>query len=114
MADCLFCSIGAGEVPAEKVYEDDQLFAIRDINPVAPLHLLLIPRKHIATILDFEDTDSALVAGIYRLAARLAAENDLSDDGYRVVANCKSDGGQTVYHVHFHLLGGRAMAWPPG
>ena len=114
MSSCLFCRICAGELPATKVHEDAELFAIRDINPAAPTHVLIIPRKHIETILDLTEADHALIGRIYALAAKLARNEGFADSGYRVVANCNRDGGQTVYHVHFHLLGGRAMSWPPG
>ena len=111
---CLFCRIGAGEIPATKVHEDAELFAIRDINPVAPTHVLIIPHKHVETILDFADTDHALIGRVYALAAKLARADGFADAGYRVVANCNRDAGQTVFHVHFHLLAGRPMSWPPG
>jgi histidine triad (HIT) family protein len=111
---CLFCRIGAGEIPAAKVYEDAELFVIRDINPVAPTHVLIIPRKHVETLLDLTESDHALVGRVHALAAKLAREEGFADAGYRVVANCNRDGGQSVFHIHFHLLAGRPMTWPPG
>jgi histidine triad (HIT) family protein len=114
MADCLFCRIAKGEVPAEKVHDDDTLFAIKDINPVAPLHLLIIPHEHIETIADLGEAHFDTVGRVYALARDIARAEGVADDGYRVVANCNRDGGQTVFHVHFHLLAGRPMSWPPG
>ena len=111
---CLFCRIGSGEIPATKVHDDAELFAIRDLNPMAPTHVLIIPHKHVETILDFSPADHALVGRVYALAAKLARDEGFADDGYRVVANCNRDGGQSVFHVHFHLLAGRPMGWPPG
>jgi histidine triad (HIT) family protein len=114
MADCLFCKISRNEIPAEKVYEDGELFAIKDINPCAPTHLLIIPHRHVETLLDFAGTDRELIGDVHLLASDLAREYGFATDGYRVVANCNRDGGQTVFHVHFHLLAGRPLAWPPG
>ena len=114
MADCLFCGIAAGTIDAEKVYDDGELFAIRDINPAAPTHLLIIPHRHIATPAEIVADDATLVGGVYAVAARLAKEAGFDADGYRVVSNCNRDGGQSVYHIHFHLLAGRQMCWPPG
>jgi histidine triad (HIT) family protein len=112
MSDCLFCKIARGEIPAEKVYDDGEMFAIKDINPQAPLHLLLIPHRHAETILD--GGISAIAARAFDVAAALARENGVAERGYRVVANCNRDAGQTVFHVHFHLLAGRLFGWPPG
>ncbi len=114
MSECLFCKIANGELPAEKVHDDGELFAIKDINPAAPTHLLIIPHRHIPTIADLDDETAGLVGRVYRLAADIAREAGAADNGYRVVSNCNRDGGQTVYHIHFHLLFGRAMGWPPG
>lgn len=114
MADCLFCRIANGEVPAEKVHDDDALFAIRDLNPVAPLHLLIIPHEHIETIADVKEAHLETIGRVYALASDMARREGVADNGYRVVANCNRDGGQTVFHVHFHLLAGRPMSWPPG
>jgi histidine triad (HIT) family protein len=96
------------------VYSDDQLFAIKDINPQAPTHLLIIPKKHFGTLMDIEDSDKELIGSVYTLAKSLAQENDLEASGFRVVVNCGSGAGQSVFHIHFHLLGGRPMNWPPG
>jgi histidine triad (HIT) family protein len=114
MADCLFCKISAGEIPAEKVHDDGTLFAIKDINPVAPLHLLIIPHRHAATLADLADDELDTVGKVYGVARDIARTEGFAEDGYRVVANCNRDGGQTVYHIHFHLLAGRPMSWPPG
>ena len=113
MSDCLFCKISAGEIAATCVFEDDDLIALEDIHPQAPVHLLVIPRKHIATLNDASEADQALLGKILLTCRRLAAERDISS-GYRVVNNCGSPAGQSVFHLHFHLLGGRGMAWPPG
>ncbi len=114
MSECLFCKIASGEMPVEKIHEDAELFAIADINPAAPTHILLIPRKHIPTPADFEPDDFATVGRVYALAADIARSRGFAQAGYRVVANCNADGGQTVFHVHFHLLAGRSLSWPPG
>ena len=111
---CLFCKIVAGEIPAKRVYEDDKLMAFEDINPQAPTHVLVIPKRHIATLNDLLEGDDALVGTLVRRAAAIADERGLAAGGYRTVFNCNSDAGQTVFHVHLHLLGGRRMSWPPG
>ncbi len=111
---CLFCRIIEGEIPADFVYQDDQVVVIRDISPQAPHHYLVIPRKHIRTTLDLEDGDRELVGHIYRVASTLAREKGFADEGFRVVNNCNEGAGQSVWHIHFHLLGGRPMEWPPG
>ncbi|MBV0933522.1 histidine triad nucleotide-binding protein [Marinobacterium weihaiense] len=111
--DCLFCKILAGEIPAEVVYEDDQVLAFRDINPQAPFHCLIIPRKHIATLNDIADEDQALVGHMIQAAGTIARQQGFEQDGYRTVFNCNTHGGQTVYHIHLHLLGGKPMGWPP-
>ena len=112
--DCLFCRIADGNLSADIVYENDSLIAFRDINPKAPTHILLIPRRHIATMNDLEDGDKALVGELFVAAARIAADEGLADDGYRVVMNCNAAAGQSVFHIHLHLMGGRLMTWPPG
>ena len=112
--NCLFCKILAGDIPADIVYESDTAIAFRDINPQAPTHVLIIPRKHISTINDIEDGDHAIVGSLYSAAREIAAAEGLSDVGYRVVMNCNEDAGQTVFHIHLHLLGGRTLTWPPG
>ena len=114
MADCLFCRIAAGEIPATLVHKDEHLIAFKDINPQAPLHVLIVPRRHVATLNDLEATDDGLVGEMVRRAAAIAAENGYDQRGYRTVFNCNAEAGQTVFHIHLHLLGGRSMAWPPG
>ncbi|MDP8228435.1 MAG: histidine triad nucleotide-binding protein [Candidatus Electryoneaceae bacterium] len=114
MTDCIFCRIIAGDIPADIVHSDDLVVAFRDINPQAPHHIQIIPRRHIETILDFTDQDTALMAHMILTANTIARELGLDTAGYRLVFNCKSDGGQEVYHIHLHLLGGRQMEWPPG
>jgi len=110
--DCLFCKIVAGEIPAAIVKRDGRFLAFRDINPQAPTHLLVIPTEHVASLNDTKD--AALLGGLLDYARGLAAESGLTQRGYRVVVNTNADGGQTVFHLHLHLLGGRAMHWPPG
>lgn len=114
MTDCIFCKIAAGEIPAELIYQDDQVVGFRDLNPQAPTHVLLIPRKHIASSNDLQAADEALVGHLYRAAAKVARQEGIADSGYRALINCNEDGGQTVFHIHLHLLGGRRMTWPPG
>lgn len=111
---CLFCTIAEGKLNTSFVYEDEHVVAFNDIAPQAPHHVLIIPRKHIATINDFSDDDTAVIGHMMQAAKKIAKERGLSDDGYRVIMNCNKHGGQAVYHVHFHLLGGRQMGWPPG
>ena len=112
--DCLFCRIVQGQIPSEKVYEDDEIVAFSDINPQAPVHILVIPRKHIATLNDAEDADVQLLGKLNRVAAGLANKAGFAEEGYRVVMNCNKAAGQAVYHIHLHLLAGRQMSWPPG
>ena len=114
MGNCLFCEIASGEMSSEKVYSDENLMAIKDINPQAPTHLLIIPKKHFGTLMDIEDSDKELMGSVCTLAKFLAKENDLEASGFRLVLNCGSGAGQSVFHIHFHLLGGRPMKWPPG
>jgi histidine triad (HIT) family protein len=114
MTDCLFCKIIDGEIPCDKVYEDDDVLAFRDINPQAPTHILIIPKKHIATVNDFDDADQALAGRLMLVARELAAAEGIAEDGYRLVMSCNKGGGQDVFHIHLHLLGGRQMTWPPG
>lgn len=111
---CIFCQIAAGELPADIYYQDEEVFAFRDIHPVAPTHLLIIPKRHIATANEFSAADTALIGRLSITAAKLAQELRIAESGYRMVMNCNRDAGQTVFHVHLHLLGGRAMSWPPG
>lgn len=112
--DCLFCKMVSGEIPVDKVYEDDGLFVIKDINPQSPVHLLIIPKKHISTILELKEEEKGLIGSIFLLANNMAKENGIDKQGFRVVANCNRGAGQSVFHIHFHLLGGREMGWPPG
>lgn len=114
MAECLFCNILAGKIPCNKVYEDEDTFAFRDINAQAPTHVLIIPRRHIATINDLEPADAELVGKLFLTAKKIAAQEGVNEAGYRTVFNCNRDAGQAVFHIHLHLLGGRAMKWPPG
>lgn len=113
-ADCLFCRILDGAVPADIVFEDESLIAFRDINPQAPTHILIIPRRHIATINELDESNAAVVNDLFLAARRIAASEGLADDGYRVVMNCNEGAGQSVFHIHLHLLGGRRLGWPPG
>ena len=113
-SDCLFCKILAGEIPADTIYVSETAIAFRDINPQAPTHVLIIPRKHIATINDIDSGDQAIVGSLYSAAREIAAAEGIADEGYRAVMNCNAAAGQTVFHIHLHLLGGRAMGWPPG
>jgi histidine triad (HIT) family protein len=114
MSTCLFCRIASGEIPAKKVYEDDRLVAFDDINPQAPMHVLVIPRAHIATLNDLEADRDALVGEMVRRGAAIAAERGYAQSGYRTIFNCNAHAGQAVFHIHLHVLGGRPMAWPPG
>ena len=112
--DCLFCKIVAGDIPADIIFESDTAIAFRDINPQAPTHALIIPRKHIATINDIEAEDQAIVGSLFSAAREIAKQEGFSDEGYRAVMNCNEAAGQTVFHIHLHLLGGRGLGWPPG
>lgn len=111
---CLFCKIVAGTIPSDIVYEDDMVMAFNDINPVAPVHQLLIPRRHLGSAADLAESDAELLGRLFAVAAKLATDAGLPDSGYRVVTNVGNDGGQSVAHLHFHLIGGRRMTWPPG
>ncbi len=113
MDDCLFCKIIAGEIPSAKVYEDDTVFAFRDIAPQAPVHVLIIPKEHIKSAAQIDETNSGVVAHIFEVAAKIAKDEGL-DDGFRIVNNCGDSAGQTVKHLHFHLMGGREFTWPAG
>ncbi len=113
MNDCLFCKIIAGEIPSSRIYEDEWVYAFKDIDPQAPFHAIIVPKLHLASCNDINSENSSYVAKIFEAAAVIARENGL-DNGYRLVNNCGSDGGQTVGHLHFHMLGGRLLAWPPG
>ncbi len=111
--DCIFCKLANHEIPTEVVYEDDEIFAFNDASPQAPVHLLVIPKKHIPSLNQAED-DGKLLGDILTRIAKLAKEQGFSEDGYRVVNNCGKDGGQSVDHLHFHVLAGRSLQWPPG
>ena len=112
--DCLFCKIIAGEIPSTKVWEDDKVLAFRDIDPQAPQHIIIIPKQHISSANEITEENSSVVAKIFETAAKIAKELGFSESGYRIVNNCGEDGGQTVGHIHFHLLAGRNLGWPPG
>lgn len=114
MEDCLFCKIVAGEIPSDKVYEDDLVFAFRDIDPKAPEHVLVVPKKHLASVMDAGGGDAQYLTAMFDAARTIAKDLGLTDKGFRLVINTGEDGGQTVHHLHLHLLGGRAMGWPPG
>ena len=114
MTDCLFCKMVNGEIAPDKVYEDEDVLAFNDINPVAPVHILVIPKKHISTLNDAEDADTLLLGKLNRVATRLAEKAGFAEQGFRVVMNCNDAAGQAVHHIHLHLLAGRQMTWPPG
>ena len=114
MSDCLFCKIIAGQIPGAIVHQDDTLVAFKDINPQAPLHALIIPRRHIPTLNDLGTTDEGLIGHMLRFAAAIAADKGYADRGYRTVFNCNREAGQSVFHIHMHLLAGRGLGWPPG
>ena len=114
MSDCLFCKIVAGDIPADVIHETDSTLAFRDINPQAPTHVLIVPRRHIARINDIATDDRELVGSLFTTAKEIAVAEGLADDGYRVVMNCNEAAGQSVFHLHLHLLGGRPLSWPPG
>ena len=114
MDDCIFCKIASGAIPSKKIYEDDQLIAFHDIAPQAPVHVLVVPKKHIPGVNELAAEDSALVGHVYSVIQQLVRELKIDESGYRVVVNSGKDGQQSVPHVHFHILGGRLLAWPPG
>jgi len=114
MSDCLFCKIVNGDIPAAKIYEDEHVIGFQDINPQAPHHVLFIPKRHISTINDLQAGDAELIGKLYLAAKQYATELGVAEDGYRVVMNCNALSGQTVFHIHLHMLAGRAMHWPPG
>lgn len=114
MTDCLFCKIRDGEIPCEKLYEDDDVIAFRDVNPQAPTHVLIVPVKHISTVNDLEESDTDIVGKMMLAAKKIAADEGIAEDGYRLVMNCNARAGQTVFHIHLHLMGGRMLTWPPG
>lgn len=112
--DCIFCNIINGEIPSSKVYENEKVYAFNDISPVAPVHVLIIPKEHIESINDLTEENAGLISDVMLAAKEIAAQLGISESGYRVVTNCGQAAGQTVNHIHFHLLGGRDLAWPPG
>jgi histidine triad (HIT) family protein len=114
MGDCLFCRIAGGEIPATIVFQDDTVLAFKDITPQAPMHVLLIPRRHIGSLNELTEADDDLVGRLVRTAASIANEQGYGAGGFRTVFNCNADAGQTVFHIHLHLLAGRRLAWPPG
>lgn len=114
MSDCLFCKIVAGEIPSTKIYEDEYVYAFNDIDPQAPKHIIIIPKEHISSANEINDENMLLVGRVFSAAAKIAKEQGFAENGYRVVNNCGHDGGQTVGHIHFHLLAGRNLTWPPG
>lgn len=114
MGECLFCKIAQGQIPSNKVYEDDKVLAFHDISPEAPVHLLVIPKEHIESVNGLNEENCKIVSHIFMVINKLVKELKISESGYRVVNNCGIDGGQTVEHIHFHILGGRNLQWPPG
>ncbi len=114
MSDCIFCKIIEGTIPSNKVYEDDQVIAFHDIEPQAPVHVLVVPKKHISGVNEIEASDAALLGHVYRVIRDLVLQLGIADSGYRVVVNSGKNGQQSVPHLHFHVLGGRMMEWPPG
>ena len=114
MNDCLFCKIINGDIPSDKVYEDDKVYAFSDINPTAPVHILIIPKEHISTINDLTEDNNEIIGHIFNVAKKIANDKGIAEDGYRIVSNCNKAAGQTVFHIHFHLIGGREMGWPAG
>ena len=114
MTDCLFCKIIAGQLPTDTIFENDHVLAFRDINPQAPAHFLVVPKKHIATVNDLQSTDSEIIGQLYLAAKDIAAQLGVSENGYRCVINCNAGAGQTVFHIHLHVLAGRPLSWPPG
>ncbi|WPC42515.1 histidine triad nucleotide-binding protein [Clostridium sp. JS66] len=114
MEDCIFCKIIKGEIPCEKVYEDDIVLSFKDISPGAPSHILIIPKKHISSLNELTDEDSKIVAHVFVVLKEIVKKLGIDKTGYRIVSNCGEDGGQSVPHIHFHVLGGRSLQWPPG
>ena len=114
MENCIFCKIANGEIPSNKAYEDDRVLAFYDLSPQAPVHVLIVPKKHVESVLALNDGDDALIAHLFRVARELALTLGVAENGFRLALNTGADGGQTVMHLHMHLLGGRALAWPPG
>lgn len=114
MSDCLFCKFVNGEIQPNTVFEDDDVLAFRDINPQAPTHVLVVPKRHVSTLNDLQQADGELIGKLYLAAQHVARQEGIDEAGYRTVINCNEQAGQSVFHIHLHLLGGRAMRWPPG
>lgn len=114
MSDCIFCKIVSGDIPGDIVYQNDDVLAFRDLSPKAPVHVLIIPKRHISTINELQPTDAELLGNMYLAAKEIARQEGMDESGYRCVMNCNDDGGQTVHHIHLHVLGKRQMTWPPG
>ncbi|KYH34526.1 HIT-like protein [Clostridium tepidiprofundi DSM 19306] len=114
MENCIFCKIINNEIPSEKVYEDDKVLCFKDINPEAPVHILIIPKEHISSVNELNEENADIISYIFLIAKKLAKQLGIAENGYRIVNNCGNDGGQTVEHIHFHMLGGRNLQWPPG
>lgn len=114
MSDCLFCKIASGEIPSTKVYEDEKVYAFLDIDPQAPKHIIVIPKEHISSANEINEDNGVVIGHIFAVIAKLAKEQGFDKEGYRVVNNCGENGGQTVGHIHFHVLAGRLLGWPPG
>lgn len=112
--NCVFCNIIAKKIPSQVVYEDEEVLAFEDINPQAPIHILVVPKRHISTILEAKEKDNELIGLLFQVANKIASNKDIAERGFRVVMNCNPESGQTIYHLHLHLLAGRAMHWPPG
>ncbi|WP_416197747.1 MAG: Histidine triad (HIT) family protein [Sporanaerobacter sp.] len=114
MSDCIFCKIAHGEIPADKIYEDDKVIVFNDINPQSPVHFLVIPKEHISSIKEIDENNVSIISHIVLIIKKIAKEKGLDEKGYRIINNCGEYGGQTVEHLHFHVLGGRQLLWPPG
>lgn len=114
MGDCIFCKIVNKEIPSTKVYEDDKVLAFKDISPEAPVHIVIVPKEHIRSANELNENNASIVAHIFTIINKIAEEQGIKNSGYRIINNCGEHGGQTVNHIHFHLLGGRNLSWPPG
>ncbi|MGL4761739.1 MAG: histidine triad nucleotide-binding protein [Sarcina sp.] len=114
MSDCIFCKIALGEIPSKKIYEDDKVVAFHDIQPEAPVHFLVIPKKHIQSVNELNEENSSVIAHVFVTINKIVKELNIAESGYRVVTNCGKDGGQTVGHLHFHVMAGRELTWPAG
>lgn len=112
MEDCIFCKIIKGQIPSVKVYENEDVLAFKDINPIAPTHIVIIPKKHIPNVNELQNEDAALIGKIYLAAKEVAKITGISENGYRIITNCGENAGQTVFHIHFHLIGGKPLSWP--